>query len=371
MQTNRKGWLDAMPPGKRDSSIELLRIIAMLMIVFHHFAVHSSYIFSGFSIKTLWYNFIVGGGKTGANIFVLISGYYLILDEKNINFKKIISIWMEVFFYSVTILIVYCCFGGNVSIQQVIKSLFPITFSLSWFVGAYFVLYLLHPYINIMLRKMDVIMYQNLLLLLVMLWSIIPTITTSSLQSNNLVWFVFLYAVAGYIRLYGLNNKIRNNHYLLICIIVLLFSYMSVCILEGLGYIIPQLLNYTTYFYGQEKVTTFLFSVGIFCFFLNIKIPYNKWINKVATTTFGIYLIHDNGIIRDYLWNELLDVNSVEGMMYIFYSIIVVLSIFCICSIIDLIRQIIFKVIYGLFFNNFKVEYAFIRKAILLFRKIL
>lgn len=68
---------------KRNSSIELLRIIAMVMIMFHHFAYYSGFEYNLSSISTpyLWYNFIIMGGKIGVNIFVLISGYFLIDDK--------------------------------------------------------------------------------------------------------------------------------------------------------------------------------------------------------------------------------------------------------------------------------------------------
>lgn len=67
----------------RNSSIELLRIISMILIVFHHFAFHGGFKWqtNSVTISHFWYNFIYGGGKIGVNIFVLISGYFLI-DRK-------------------------------------------------------------------------------------------------------------------------------------------------------------------------------------------------------------------------------------------------------------------------------------------------
>lgn len=58
--------------NNRNSAIELLRIIAMLMIVFHHFGVHGGFVFKSgmISLPHLWYNFIIMGGKIGVNIFV-------------------------------------------------------------------------------------------------------------------------------------------------------------------------------------------------------------------------------------------------------------------------------------------------------------
>lgn len=63
----------------RNSSIELLRILAMIMIVSCHFATHGGFSFDVkiVSIPRLWWSFIEMGGNLGVDIFVLISGYML------------------------------------------------------------------------------------------------------------------------------------------------------------------------------------------------------------------------------------------------------------------------------------------------------
>ena len=65
----------------RSSNIELLRIIAMIMIIAHHVSVHSGFVYPGeiISFNRLWIQFIQLGGKIGVNIFVLISGYFLVV----------------------------------------------------------------------------------------------------------------------------------------------------------------------------------------------------------------------------------------------------------------------------------------------------
>lgn len=49
----------------RQSNIELLRIIAMLLIVAYHFGIHSGFNYStdSITINRLWVQFIQGGGK--------------------------------------------------------------------------------------------------------------------------------------------------------------------------------------------------------------------------------------------------------------------------------------------------------------------
>ena len=94
---------------ERDSSLELLRIVAMLMIIAHHFACHGGFYFHANSImlNRLWHKFIFMGGSLGNDIFVMLSGYFLI-NSKVLNLRRLFNLWARIFFYSV---IIYssCC----------------------------------------------------------------------------------------------------------------------------------------------------------------------------------------------------------------------------------------------------------------------
>lgn len=82
----------------RSSNFEILRIIAMIMIVAHHFSVHGGFemYISSLQLNTIFLQFLQFGGKIGVNIFVLISGYFLI-NTDNIKVKKIIKLWISNF----------------------------------------------------------------------------------------------------------------------------------------------------------------------------------------------------------------------------------------------------------------------------------
>ena len=77
----------------RESNFELLRILAMLMIVASHYAVHGI----GFdnwttgSLVNRWcIAFFFSGGEIGVALFFMISGYFLIIKEK-ISVKKVVQ----------------------------------------------------------------------------------------------------------------------------------------------------------------------------------------------------------------------------------------------------------------------------------------
>ena len=326
----------------RNSAMELLRIVSMIMIVFHHFAVHGGFKFgTSFSITHFWYNLIVMGGKIGVNIFVLISGYYLIDNNKKLfDVTKIIKFIGQTWFYSVGIYAIGILTGiVDFNIKGAIKTLFPIIFSRYWFASTYFVLYLLHPFLNKLLRSIDKSLYQKLLLLLVVCWSIIPTFTSSSFQSNSLLWFVTLYTIAGYIKLYGLNKKFSTKHYSLFFLALLILTYSSSVVIMALGNKWDFFVEYITFFYGQEKLTTLLISLSLFMCFATLKMNYHRSINTWASASFGVYLIHDNYIIRKLLWKDLFkNAQYQESLFLIPYTIIVVIAVYIVCSLLELLR---------------------------------
>ena len=287
------------------------------------------------------------GGKIGVDIFVLISGYFLI-NSKGISLKKIFKYLGQVVFYSITIFALFNIFGiTQFKIKNFIKALFPITFREYWFASTYFVLFLLHPFLNKFLHVIDKNLYQKLILLLIFCWSIIPTIMNSQYESNSLLWFITLYIIAGYIQLYGLNNKVKLKHYLILFIIFYTLTYFSTIILILLGTKVAFFANHINAFYEQNDFNIFLVSLTLFMVFVNLKMKYNKWINIIASASFGVYLIHDNNLVRPFLWETIFKNYLYQNsLLLIPYSIITVFLVYVVCTLIDLIRKLIFEKAY-------------------------
>ena len=68
----------------RQSNFELLRIISIVIIIAHHIAFHGGFEYPTevVSINKLWIQFLLLGGKIGVDLFILISGYFLISSTK-------------------------------------------------------------------------------------------------------------------------------------------------------------------------------------------------------------------------------------------------------------------------------------------------
>ena len=62
---------------QRESGLEALRILAMLVIIVHHYSVHGVWPGGGIGVQVTL-DLLSLFGKVGCNLFVMISGYFLV-----------------------------------------------------------------------------------------------------------------------------------------------------------------------------------------------------------------------------------------------------------------------------------------------------
>ena len=327
----------------RNSNFELLRIISMLMIIAHHYSVHGQFTqIYGISINNMIIDFLFLGGKIGVLLFVMITGYHMI--NSKINIKKIIQLEFQIIFYSLLITIFFHIFHfetvGNVTITNIVDSLMPITRYTYWFATIYMLLYLFIPYINKLLLSLSKKEYINLLTLGLFLFTLVPTFARSDLYVGNLIYFIYFYTIGAYFKLYPKIQKKRwclltsSITYLFIFICSIFFQYISS----------KDIINssYIYHFAGINSLFTLIISISMFLFFKNLKIKNKKWINIISSTTFGIYLIHDNPYVRQFLWVTVFKNSTFYQSNYLFiHAIISIFVVFIISSLIELVRKYI------------------------------
>lgn len=327
--------------SKRLSNFELLRILAMLMIVAHHFSVHGGFDFSTdtISVNRLWIQLIQIGGKIGVNVFVLISGYFLV-SAKLPKAGKTLKLWLQIFTYSIVLFAIFTLTGIQpFGIRALVEHIFPILHGQWWFASSYFILYLAAPYLNILLNALSRSIYRKMLILFGICWCILPTVTGCTLESNNLLWFIFLYALAGYLRIYGMPEKISSTACIGLSFLVTLLTFGTAVVFDYLGLQSSFWLSHATFFYDMQSLPIVLISVLLLIGFSKIHIQYNRIINIISSATFGVYLIHDNRYVRGYLWSEVFHTTAYsDSHILIPYSLFVIAVVFLGCTVIELLR---------------------------------
>lgn len=323
----------------RNSSLEVLRIIAMLFIVLSHACNHSDFDCSqaGMSLNKL---FIQWGclGHIGSGIFMLITGYFMCNREN--SYKPIIRLWLQVWFYSL-LLFVICRFGFQVSYStyELFTVFLPAIFQEYWFFTVYIVIYMLRPYINIFLEHADRISLRNLIIVMSVLWVLIPTFTLQSIFGSSLIQMLFYYIVGAYIRLYP-DHILKNKAVIIgLTIASFFFLFASTFVFDYLGELIDLFRDKGGTFYTKESLLIVMCTIGLFVYFVNIRPFSNRIIDAISACTFGVYLIHDNPAVRKLLWLRFFRHAECLDSKYLIVNILIsVLLVFCISSLIEYLR---------------------------------
>lgn len=293
---------------ERNSSIEVLRIIAMLFIVLSHCCIHSEFNCESWAmgINAL---FVQWGrlGNLGVDIFVLISGYFW--SQKEVKYQTLLKLFAQVWFYSVVLFIV-CKLVFHyqwTSWIEIARAFFPILFGEYWFFNAYIVLLLLTPLLNFIPKNIDYLYYRKLVILLIVLWSIIPTVTIQyqNMYGDTLAQFVLLYLIGGYLRLYPSKILECRRKRELLTIISFGILFISTFMWQMIGEKSKLLENRVGFLYERNSIVVIGCAIGLFAIAIYSKPFYSKFINTIGVCTFGVYLIHDNPIVRKVLWLQL------------------------------------------------------------------
>ena len=133
--------------SKRLANIELLRILAMMMVVMLH------YLGKGELLPPMSLSMDMTGyvawileslSVVAVNVYVLISGYFLV--ESDFKPGKILKIVLQVLFYTVLLTILAFSFGlvgkEELGFYNLIVQLFPFQLEQYWFMTSYLVLYI-------------------------------------------------------------------------------------------------------------------------------------------------------------------------------------------------------------------------------------
>lgn len=332
---------------KRNSNLELFRIITMLLIVAHHYVVNSGLtaadgpIYASPISKESMFLLIYGAwGKTGINCFMLITGYFMC--EKEITLKKFIKLLAEVMFYNIVISAIFWLSGAfAINIKDFVKTLLPVYSIEKNFTGCFLIFYLFIPFLNKLLKAINEKEYLRLLGVLSFTYILMGTIPGLDVTMNYVSWFMVIYLIGAYIKLYPRkffdSAKIWGG-------ITTAFIFIDILSVISCAYI-GKMIGKNSAFYFVTDSNTFLAvatSISAFLFFKNINLKYNKFINTVASTTFGVLLIHANSdMMRQWLWKDALNNVGIYGtpQMYI-HAVLSVIGIFAVCSVIDLVRII-------------------------------
>ena len=336
---------------KRNSSIELLRIVAMFLIMQYHFVIHGgiSVGLDNLGVNAFTAKMMCMGGKIGVNIFIIISSWFFV--ESSFTYEqvwaRIKKVYIPVWTYSVLIYVAYVIRTQAVfNIYSFIKVLFPFSFSSNWYASAYIIFLFFIPALKIIVNNISKSEHRTICIVSLLCWSIIPTmqgtvIVTALNHASNIVWFSTCFLTVAYIKKYFVYEK-KSLIVLggVMCLACYAVFALSIYLADYRGIFLNLAkADYSTYLMQINYIPVIVCSFALFFAFYNTYF-YSKSINKVARLIFGVYLIHDNDYINNLIWEKACRSNSIflENHFYL-KALFRIAIVFLCCCVIDAVRE--------------------------------
>ena len=368
----------------RQSGIELIKIIALFMIVLYHVC---TTIGSGVSallpslsqtffdanlassdIQHMIIGIFLQFGSCGNIIFFVCSFWFLsssneypyIVASRNLmtlktehlgdvarihrefKVKKIILMLMDVWVISVIYFLIIINYE-EIPVKYIVKSFFPNLFCNNWFITCYLIMYLIHPLLNIIVDYMNKKMHASFCVISLFIYSICVFIRGSgTLFSSELVQALVLYFLVAYIKKYTrewIKNAKINVMLLLIGIAGVISMYLITNYL-GLHYSIfgDKALRWCST--AVNNPFNILLALALFNLFSNLDFS-NKVVNYISGLSMLIYLFHENQLFRAYtrvrIWSYLLDMYGEQNIVLM--SVLFAIALFVVAIVVSFIYR--------------------------------
>ncbi len=354
----------------RESNFELLRIASMLMIVWHHLCQHGIYLSPDAQVNfntIIGKGFFVWTGNLGNWLFILTSGYFV--SQSKFSWKKVFKLWLQIFTTSAIIGLIFFLlkttlvygdvdmlgfyndskntglFEAEFTPQNLWHSFLPTFFGSHWFASAYLLFYMFTPFLYESLKALDRKMHFKLILTMALFGTVFYMIPGQGFfESNSLFNFILGYYIATYLRLYNpkifQNKKINFSLSIILSALFVIWIIMVLKFRNSISFIDSHFIQVYCYPFAINRFPVILNATLIFSIFRNMKITHNRFINLIASTTFGIYLIHENSYLNKILWHRIFKMDAYLNSKFLLpYMLLAVILTFTACSLIDFLRQ--------------------------------
>ncbi len=340
---------------KRNSSIEVLKLIAMLLIIFSSALpfgatyrggypnVYQNLKTTEFSLQHIIFTFFRWLGQIGDTLFLCCSAFFF-CDNNKVKGYKVIKLIADSWIISIMGLFL-AFFFMTPNFEYIFRSFFPVTTQMNWFVGCYILYYLIHPLCNQAvsnLKKNELLLLAGVLFLL---YSIPQFIYSGLFYYNHLVGFIAIHYFVMYYKRY-MSISIKKSwlgiiiSFSMILFWIILINYIG----EGNAFVNKNGLC------GCIFINPLIVVIGISA--LNLANVHKsleiKWLNSITQLSILVYLIHCNYFWLTYGKYKLLTFMTDRGMTLI-GSVLILIILYIILS---LFFAIIYKKTLGKFINK-------------------
>lgn len=329
----------------RNSSIELLRIIAMFMILMHHFIVHNGYDISQLPLgpeKIFFQLIMAGGGKVGVVIFFSISAWFFLDREQTIksNLKRVWIMERELLFWSLILMAFYLVFDrADLGMKLMVKSVMPLSMDLWWYATAYAIFLALLPFLSKGLKALGREYHLALAATMLVIWGLTSFIPGMVRISDSFFGFIYLFILISAYKWYLRPLSTKQIWALTLAGAGFVLFYTAVSIILGLFGI-----NKGIFITRDWKLPMVMIGFGMFLLFDRVTF-HSRIINRIAQSAFAVYLITDYAASEKLLWVQLFNLQDLlQQPLAILRILGILLAIYVVCTLLDFIRQALFAI---------------------------
>ena len=328
----------------RDSNMELLRIVAMFLVVMIHtngfsiglpnednFSSEFAISFSRISVEAI--------SSVCVNLFILISGWYGIRNKKG----KFIELLFQLAFFIVICLVYGYVQQGNLSLAEILRTIR--LHKMWWFVRSYILLFFLAPVLNAFCERAT---KREFIMVLVAFY----IFSSFNWMFHFVDWMVNGYCTMSFVGLYLLARfsrqylfeitLINKKHWWLLAYAFFTIATICCVCVEIMVHLMPINMNEIL---GYDSPFVVLASLSLLLFFSKLKIQ-SSVVNWVAKSCFAVYLLHTSNYIfpdfkehlRQYYENHIY-------WNYLLYSIFFCIAVFFISILLDKVRLLMWNLI--------------------------
>lgn len=324
----------------RASNLELLRILCMLLIIGDHLTGQGGIADYGTLSSSFAFCLIGCGSRIACSIFVLIGSWFLC--QQPFAARRPLSLWLSLWLYTVPVTLLCAVAGLPVSFGTLRWAVFPASTRQLWFISDYLALLVCAPLLARILYKLPREAHSGLLLVLAVPLILYPTLFAEDGIVGDTAWmFLYEYLLAAYLHRYPDNrlNRLLNKRLwaVLLGVGLPLLNTAARAWLEWQGQTDGKAFQYIAYYRtGLGALPNLVAALAIFSLFRSLDLGSRRWINGVAGTTLGVYILHQVPAFRDFLWNGVFQAQAHHGS--VLYALFVIAATFAGCAVIDALR---------------------------------
>jgi surface polysaccharide O-acyltransferase-like enzyme len=341
-----------MEKSARNSSFEIMRLLAMFMIVYEHcmgaVSLHTADVLSAIdNISWLCEAFTI----CSVNLFLLLTGYFA--TSKSFKIGKTVHLWGKTIFYSLVIYLLAVAVGADsFTIKKAVSYACPIFNKKYWFMQVYIVLIILSPYIMTALEQLTMKKHLTLIGILLVFFSLhqtfIPVATTlDSTQGYGIIWAIVLLVVGNFINKWGgiVIEKIPAAAFLAGYVFIACCMFASNVVI--IKFDIAQGVTSRNNFYQYNSISVLAESLCLFCFFVKLSMKgwSNRIVNMISGSALAVYLISAHPVLLGSTWSKIFNMKQYLGNLGIYFVMAVLLSVvvMAVCIAIDMSVEFIIR----------------------------